>query len=82
MCSFCQSVTLNQSGKEEFKGESLQCPGKAWGLLEKGNGETKGEEERRITTALRFSGMNGIDDSLRGINGLRERGGNNVPVVV
>lgn len=81
MCSFCQSVTLNQSGKEEFKGESLQCPGKAWGLVEKGNAETKGEEERKITTALRFRGMNGIDDSLRGINGLRERGGNNVPVV-
>lgn len=44
---------------------------------EKKSVETKEEEEeRRITTALRFRGMNGIDDLLRGddlLNGVRER---------
>lgn len=40
---------------------------------EKRSVETKEEEERRITTALRFRGMNGTDDLLRGINGVRER---------
>lgn len=40
---------------------------------EKRSAETKEEEERRITAALRFRGMNGIGDSLRGINGVRER---------
>lgn len=40
---------------------------------EKRSIETKEEEERRITTALRFRGMNGIDDLLRGINRVRER---------
>lgn len=73
MCSFCQSVTLNHSGKGEFKGKSLQCPGNARGLVEKGSVETKEEEERKITAALRFRGMNGIDGLLGGIKGMREQ---------
>lgn len=49
---------------------------------ERGSAETKEEEERRITAALRFRGMNGIDDLLRGINGVRERRENKVSVVL
>lgn len=86
MCSFSQSVTLNQSGKEEFQRKASSGPGKAWGLVENGGRErsveTKEEEERRITTALRFRAMNGTHDLLRGISGVRERGENKVSVVL
>lgn len=56
MCSFCQSVTLNHSGKGEFKGKSLQCPGNARGLVEKGSVENKGGGGEENHNGVAFQG--------------------------
>lgn len=63
MCSFCQSVTLNLSGKEgmeregaggggergkkKLKDESLKCPGSAWRLEEEEVRRRRGRRKRK-----------------------------------
>lgn len=50
----------------------MSAPG-TLGVGKKEKQETKEKKWRKITTAYHFRAMNGINDSLRGINGAREK---------
>lgn len=47
MCSFCQSVTLNLSGKKNLRGEAQGMPGVVGGGGARG--ETKEKKEKIVT---------------------------------
>lgn len=56
MCSFCQSVTLNLSGKKNLRGEPPSAPGTLGVGRKKENGETKEKEAEENHNGVAFQG--------------------------